>query len=41
MMNGQTKLDLLLINPANQKQIYQSLSTSMTAIEMVQLIKQL
>ena len=28
-----TQLDLLLINPANRKQIYQSLSTTMSAIE--------
>lgn len=33
-MNSHRKtLDLVLVNPANQKQIYQSLSTSMTAIE--------
>jgi len=32
-MEHRKKLDLVLVNPANQKQIYQSLSTSMTAIE--------
>jgi radical SAM superfamily enzyme YgiQ (UPF0313 family) len=33
MMTTKKQLDLVLINPANQKQIYQSLSSKMTAIE--------
>ncbi len=32
-MTTKTKLDLVLVNPANQKKIYQSLSSSLTAIE--------
>ena len=32
-MTGKKQLDLVLVNPANRKQIYQSLSSTMSAIE--------